>query len=81
MNDGSGAAIAEQLLLIIEAVLLEASALATSQGVAQEMPTLSEEQAHLTMLLDFIESPYVVRKTKPISPCCRSSFCLLEIEC
>eukprot|EP00118_Oscarella_pearsei_P014508 m.124661 g.124661 ORF g.124661 m.124661 type:complete len:943 (+) comp37851_c0_seq3:1576-4404(+) len=50
---------AEHLLLIIEAILLEASALATSQGAAQEMPTLSEDQAHLAMLLDFIESPYV----------------------
>ena len=60
-NDGSGAAMAEQVLLIIEAILLEASAVATAEGTVEEISTLSEDQSHLTMLLDFMDSPHVVR--------------------
>jgi E3 ubiquitin-protein ligase UBR4 len=58
-NDGSGAAMAEQVLLIIEAILLEASAVATAEGTVEEISTLSEDQSHLTMLLDFMDSPHV----------------------
>lgn len=66
LNDGSGAAMAEQVLLIIEAILLEASAVATAEGTVEEISTLSEDQSHLTMLLDFMDSPHVVRREAAI---------------
>lgn len=63
LNDGSGATMAEEVLLIIEAILLEASAVATTEGTMEDISTLSEDESHLTMLLEFMDSPHVVRQT------------------